>query len=242
MTSAGQGDRRLGWARLLNARDLGGLPAGDGTTRFRAVVRSDGPARLEDAGRAAMLAYGVATIVDLRSETEVGQAPSPLRDVPGYRHRPFIDEAGLEVVSRNGVAADTYLWQLESQAARVGAIFNEIAGAPPGAVLVHCAAGKDRTGMVAAMLLGLAGVEAAVVAGDYALSGEALLPLLEDVLAAEPDADRQAFIRRMFACPPEAMLRLLADLDGRYGGVAGYLTAAGVGAEAQERLRRRLLG
>jgi protein-tyrosine phosphatase len=232
--------RRLTWAALLNARDLGGLPTAAGATPFGVVVRSDGLGRLTEAGRAELLAYGVRTIVDLRSETEVRAAPSPLRHHPGYRNLPFIDEAGLELLDRSDVAADTYLWQLESQAARVAAILRAVAGAPAGGVLVHCMAGKDRTGMVAALLLSVAGAGRQVVAEDYALSTAGLVPMLEEALAAEPDAGRRARLRRAYAAPPKAIVRLLEDLDGRYGGVDGYLRWAGVDAETRELLGRRL--
>ena len=232
--------RRLNWAALLNARDLGGLPTTAGGTRFRAVVRSDTLRRLREAGRAALLAYGVRTIVDLRSHTEVRAAPSPLRDHAGYRNLPFIDEAGLAALASFDTAADTYLWQLESQAVRVAAVLRAVAEAPPGGVLVHCVAGKDRTGMVVALLLTVAGVAREAVAEDYGLSAEGLALMLEEALAAEPDSGQWARLRRAYTARPEAMARLLADLDSRYGGVDGYLERAGLGAETLRRLRRRL--
>jgi protein-tyrosine phosphatase len=234
--------RRLAWSALLNARDLGGLPTGAGGTRPGAVARSDALGRLTDEGRAALLAHGVRTIVDLRSETEVRTAPGPFRDHPGYRNLAFIDEAGLASLDRFELGADSYLWQLESQAVRVAAVLRAVADAPAGGVLVHCAAGKDRTGMVAALLLTVAGVERQVVAEDYALSAAGLVPMLEEALAAEPDPAGKARLRRMFTAPPGAMLGLLENLDGRYGGVEGYLEWAGVGPETRARLRQRLTG
>ena len=233
--------RRLEWAALLNARDLGGLPALGGATRFGAVVRTDGHGRLMDAGRSALVAYGVRTIIDLRSVAEARGSPSPLRDHEGYRNLPFIDDGGLAQLARYDTAAESYLWQLESQAARVAAVLGAIAEAPAGGVLVHCFAGKDRTGLVAALLLTVAGVAPEVVAADYGLSEEALAGMLEEALAAEPDAGRRARLRRMFAAPPGAVERLLADLDARYGGVEGYLERAGVDGGARDALRRRLL-
>jgi len=236
------GRRRLEWAALLNARDLGGLPTATGETRFGGVVRTEGHRRLTDAGRSALVAYGVGTIIDLRSATEARESPSPLRDHAGYRNRPLIDEAALEQVARYDRVADSYLWQLESQAARTAAIMLAIAEAPAGGVVVHCHAGKDRTGLVAALLLTLAGVDRQVVAADYAISGEALVPMLEEALAAEPDAPRRARLLGAYAAPPEALVQVLADLDGRYGGgVDGYLEHAGVDARARDALRRRLL-
>jgi len=233
--------RRLEWAALVNARDLGGLPSAGGETRFRAVVRTDGHGRLTGAGRAALVAYGVRTIVDLRSATEVRDAPSPLRDHEGYRNLPFIDEAGLRQLDRYDTAAASYLWQLESQAVRVAAILHAIAEAPAGGVVVHCFAGKDRTGLITALLLTVAGVELDAVAGDYALSEAALAGMLDEALAAEPDPARRARLRLAYSAPPDAMALVLAELGRRYGGVEGYLDRTGVDGATRDALRRRLL-
>jgi protein-tyrosine phosphatase len=205
-------------------------------------VRTDRLDRLTDAGRAALLAYGVATIVDLRSENELLAAPSPLRDLDGYRHLPFLDEAAILQADRFDLAVESYLWQLENRAALVADILHTIAGAPPGCVVVHCAAGKDRTGMVSALLLSVAGVDRPAIAADYALS----TPWLdaaedgEEGLAALPDAANRARLRRIYESRPETMLGLLAAVDSRHGGVAGFLAGIGVDEGAQERLRARL--
>jgi protein-tyrosine phosphatase len=233
--------RRLEWTALVNARDLGGLKGAGGETRFGAVVRTEGHGRLTRAGRAALVAYGVRTIIDLRSSMEARQSASPLRDHEGYRNLPFIDEAGLQQVARYATAAESYLWQLESQATRVAAILHAVAGAPAGGVVVHCFAGKDRTGLITALLLTAAGVEPDAVAGDYALSEPALAGMLEEALAAEPDPARRARLRLAYAAPPEAMELVLAQLGRRYGGVEGYLDRVGVDGATRELLRRRLL-
>lgn len=233
--------RRLDWEALLNARDLGGLPAAGFTTRFGAVVRSEGPKRLTGSGVAAVLAYGVRTIVDLRSPGELREAPSPLREHPGYRHVPWLDDGGLREAGRfGGASTELYLWHLEGHPARVAAILQTIADAPPGGVLLHCTAGKDRTGMVVALLLSLAGVDRDTIAGDYALSETALRPIMERQLAAEADAAQRDLIERLLRARPEFITDVLTALDARHGGVAGYLDFAGVPVAAVDRLRQRL--
>lgn len=134
------------------------------------------------------------------------------------------------------------LWQLEHRRRSVGRILAAIADAPPGGVLVHCAAGEDRTGLVVALALAIAGVAREEIAADYALSASAVAPMLEEHLAVEPDPSRRDRLRSMYRFPPEAMMALLADLDRRHGGVAGYLRSAGAGEDTQDRLRTRLVG
>jgi protein-tyrosine phosphatase len=233
--------RRLLWEDLQNARDLGGLPAAAGRTRRGAVVRTDGLGRLRAAGRAAMLGYGVATIIDLRAPRELMTHPNPLRDHPGFRNLPFLDDVALDEVGKFDIAADSYLWQVESQAARIAGILREIAGAPAGGVVVHCAAGKDRTGIIAALLLTVAGADRDVIAEDYSLSSEWLASELNRALEAEPDRERRLRLNRMYESRPELILSLLAALDRRHGSVTGYLAGAGVAEDVLELLRHRLL-
>jgi len=234
-------DRRLRWDNLLNARDVGGLPTARGRTPFGALVRSDSLRRLTADGQAAMLAYGVTTIVDLRSSRERVAAPSPLRDHDGYRPLPFMDDASVGATSRYDTAAENYLDWMATHAARIPAILRAIADAPPGAVLVHCAAGKDRTGVVVALVLSVAGVDRDAIAEDYALSvwwNEGVRD--EDEIATGPDAAERQRDRRIYHPRPENMVAMLAELDRLHGGVDGYLGAIGVGPAVRERLGERL--
>jgi protein-tyrosine phosphatase len=238
--------RRLAWEGCVNARELGGYPAADGLqTRWGAVVRSDSPAALTGAGRAAMAAYGVRAIVDLRLATELADAPNPFAE-PGdhgivYTNVSFIDPAAAPPDAVTTLA-DDYLEMLDRYRRPVAEAVTAVAKAPPGVVLVHCAAGKDRTGLVAALLLGLVGVPAETVAADYALTGEALRPVIEVWLDSDPDerAEREALLAR-YAPTAEVMLEVLGRLTERYGGVEPYLLEAGVAPADLDRIRDRLL-
>jgi protein-tyrosine phosphatase len=233
---------RLRWDNLLNARDVGGLPAGGRQTRFAALVRSDSLRRLTPDGQAALLAYGVTTIVDLRSPRELLAAPSPLADHPGYLSMSFMEDGSLGAPSRFESASENYLAWLATHAAGIAAILQGIAEAPPGGVLVHCAAGKDRTGVVVALLLSVAGVDRDAIAEDYALSiwwNEGVRD--EDEIATGPDAAERLRDRRIFYPRRENMIAMLAELDRRHGGVDRYLSAIGVGADVRERLAARLV-
>jgi protein-tyrosine phosphatase len=233
--------RRLAWDDLVNARDAGGLPASGSPVRHGAFVRSDSLVRLTDAGRSALLAHGVTTIVDLRAPRELAEWPNPLRHHPGFRNLPLVGDGDMDDGVQFDSAGEAYCWMARRHAPRIAAIVRGIAHAPPGGVLVHCAAGKDRTGIVAALVLSVAGVERDAIAEDYALSAWWVERMLDEWLAAQTDTAERERRRRMSEARPEFILAMLADLDRRHGGVRRYLAAIGVGEDAQERLRLRLL-
>lgn len=230
----------LGWDDLINARDLGGLRAQGGQVRPGALIRSDSLARLTEAGRAAMLAHGVTTIVDLRMAGEQAGWPNPFRSHPGFRRLPLVERVPENPMPEFDSVEASYLDMLETFGQRVAAVVRGIAGAPPGGVLVHCAAGKDRTGVVVALALSVAGVGRSDIAEDYALSRVWDDRMLEEWLLAQPASDRVR-LGRLRRTRPETILATLAALDDRYGGVMGYLAAIGVEDGVLERLRRRLV-
>jgi len=244
--------RDLDWDGCLNVRDLGGHPTRDGgETRFGAVVRADSVRQLTDEGWAAAVDYGVRSVIDLRMEEEL-QADPPAELPVHVVHVPFFheDEEAFAEVEAVSVAApddatatrDVYLVFLERFRANVGAAFGAVARAPEGAVVVHCMGGKDRTGMLVALLLHVAGVDDEEIAADYSLSEERLRPRHEAWLAeAGTEAERER-IRRITATPAAAMAGVLHELERRYGSAEGYLRAGGIGDEELELVRKRLRG
>ena len=238
--------RRLEWDALLNARDLGGLPAANGReTRHGALVRSDSLAGLTPAGRDAVLAYGVRTVVDLRLPFELKAEPNPFagrgRHGVTYHNVSFIDPASRPPGIATTLAED-YSSMLDRFGRRVAAVVTTIADAADGGVLIHCAAGKDRTGLIVALLLSTLGVAPELIAEDYALTAEALRTRDERYLADGPGerAEREAAIRH-FRARPEVMTEVLAGLAERFGGAEPYLLAAGVRPADLDRIRDRML-
>jgi protein-tyrosine phosphatase len=108
-------------------------------------------------------------------------------------------------------------------------------------VLIHCLAGKDRTGIAVALLLGVAGVDDAQIAADYALSEAALADERAAALAAAPDDEARARIERGYDASAETMLATLAHLEARHGGAEAYLVRAGLSDADLQRIRERLL-
>lgn len=244
--------RELVWDGCVNVRDLGGLRTEDGRrTRFAAIVRSDdGVRRLSQAGWQALADYGLRTIVDLRWQFEVDEDRA--RDIPmELVHIPLfdepqalraIDQSLLHVTDAAARRSASYLEFLERFRARFGKAVVAVASAPEGGVLVHCAGGVDRTGLVSALLLRVAGVAIDEVAEDYAVSERNWAPFVGAWIAeAEEDVERER--RRLLStCPPQAMDGVLTELERRHGSVESYLRGAGVEKEALAQIRRRLVG
>ena len=247
-----QPERVLTWDGCVNVRDLGGHPTEDGrTTRFGAIVRADSVRALSDAGWDALLAYGVSRIVDLRLHSELALDPPRELSVEVV-HVPVMpeldDEEWVEIDAIGDAEPDAagstravYLEVLERRRPRFAEAIAAVANAPEGTVVVHCHGGKDRTGLVVALLLRLVGVDVETIAADYALSGHNLREQTAAwIAAAEDDIDRERR-RRIGTAPAEAMVAVLEELERRYGSVRGYLRAAGVPAETIDAAAARLL-
>jgi protein-tyrosine phosphatase len=245
-------NRTLTWDGCVNIRDLGGHPTEDGrTTRFGAVVRADSIRQLTDAGWEALVDYGVSRIVDLRfhSELELDEPRDVAVEVVHVPLLPELDDPEWAEIDPIGDAQPdalgstraVYLEFLERRRPQFAEAISAVACAPEGAVVVHCFGGKDRTGLVVALLLRLARVDVETIGADYALSG----PNLREVTAAwvaqaEDDVERERRVR-IGEAPAQAMVDVLEELERRYGNVRDYLLAAGVADEALDRAFARLV-
>lgn len=241
--------RWVEFAEIDNVRDLGGLPvSGGGTTRFGVVYRSSTPQQLSESDLARLLGpVGLRTLVDLRTPAEVAQegygrlaestvrlvnlpvcktasAAMPSELVPDA-HR--LDQCGLyrELLSGSG----------ESMvgAARI------IADTGRHSVVFHCAAGKDRTGILAAVLLDAIGVRAEAIVADYVLTAERIVRIrarLATMVSYQglPPLSRTG----IFAVDPAPMRRFVAGLRAEHGGAANWLRANGLTAAELSDLRR----
>lgn len=178
--------RDLAWAGCCNARDLGGLPTrSGGVLRSGAVVRSDHPSFLTDDGWQSLRDYGIRTIVSLQTDIEDAEVYARINPVvPAERLTGGISQVRVAVEDCTDTEylrrwADTSLWSTPLYFSdaysrwpqRYAAALRAVATAPTGGVLVHCAAGCDRTGSVALLLLAACGVEPAAIVADYLHSG-----------------------------------------------------------------------
>lgn len=239
------GQRHLPLAGAYNIRDIGGYPTTAGTTtRWRTFLRADSLHNLTPAGQQALVDYGVRTIIDLRFEHECSVAPNVFAAADNVR---YINLSLFEGSAPNALGRQLpdlesiYRYILDERQAAIKTILALMAddGFP---VLIHCTAGKDRTGLITALMLGLAGVDHATIAEDYALTahyGAALLTQLYDQAAAA-GRDMVTYARFLEA-KPEAMHNTLAYLEEKYTSVPAYLAQIGLTATQIAQLQRQLL-
>ncbi|MCX5212090.1 tyrosine-protein phosphatase [Kitasatospora sp. NBC_00240] len=241
MTDTGtQAERRtLTWDGCLNVRDLGGLPTTTGgRTRRGAVVRADNLDRLTAEGWEALRAHGIRTVVDLRNADEYKPLLPRPADLDLVRI-PLDELAGADWWQRWGELDGTPLSlrpYLDECPGAIAEIVSTVARARPGGVVVHCGAGRDRTGLAALLLLSLAGAEPAAIIADYLLSGPNLRPLWG--MLGRPDEGEliAAALERAGTTAGDALLATLDGFDPQ-----ARLLAAGLDPADLAAARRRLL-
>jgi protein-tyrosine phosphatase len=240
-----QSERTLRWEGCCNIRDLGGLPLEDGgETRFGVVVRADDVSLLSESGWSAAAEYGVRRIVDLRHEDGPYEPPVeivyiPLLDAGSIREG---DELLAGVHDPSEWRTRNYLFFLDRFADRFGRAVSAVAEPADGAVLIHCAGGVDRTGLVAALILRVAGAGTDTIAADYAESEANWAPSVDAWVAEAPDETERRKRRLLSVMPAQAMHDVLVELEREHGSAQAFLTSAGVETEALDGLRARLRG
>lgn len=227
----------------LNFRDVGGLPAGASVTRDGVLFRSGNLAQLQDDGRGALAALGLRRIVDLREDDELQRDPSLIDglDIDTVRAPLFLGSTA-SFFTNDVSLAEMYRGLLDDAATRIVEVVRAVLADQP--VLVHCTVGKDRTGVMVALILSAIGVDHDAVVADYART-ETLLP-------AERNERVVGFLRRLHPeavhleelatrSPAPVMRGLLDDLTARYGAPVEYLRAHGLTDPEIVELRRVLL-
>lgn len=211
-------------------------------------MRADSVRHLTPDGWRALVDYGIRTIVDLRRHDELERDP-PLELPVDVVHVPLDDsyqDELQEVWRQEGDDAlsvyAAYVRMTELLAPNFARAIEAVAEAPEGGVVVHCFAGKDRTGLTCAMLLRLAGVGIDDIAADYGLSADNIRPLIDPWADAAPNDQERALRVRIGSSPPQVMADVLTELERRHDGVRGYLLEAGTSPDAIESARTRLLG
>jgi protein-tyrosine phosphatase len=236
-------ERHLPILGTRNLRDVGGYTARDGRrTRWGTLFRSDHPEEaLPPASQRALIDLGIRTVIDVRSTEERDRYPNVFQVSDGvtYRHLPMREEdlaAGAETL------AEIYSILIDQRQEQiVGAVR---ALTQPGALpaLLHCAAGRDRTGIIVALALSAMGVDKATTVEDYGLSDHCYRTRWAEPeeAGAQPVAVEVDDPAWRLDCPPEAMAETLEHVDRTYGGARAYLLGAGLGREELDRLEELL--
>lgn len=244
MTSTQQ-QRHIRFEGVLNFRDIGGYPAGDGgAVRWGAVYRSAELHKMtEQDARKAIDELGVRTVLDLRASADVeaaaGLGPLVKSSQVTRRHVRIRNDAVVErgtaaradgTLSRRAI----YMPYVELAGSEMARAFNALAESVGSPVVFHCNQGRNRTGIMAALLLDALGVDHESIVADYALIDDAMANINET-------AEHKARVTRAVAAGSEGIRGVLAHLHSQYGGAGEYLLAQGLAPSAMQRIRERLI-
>ncbi|WP_416889935.1 tyrosine-protein phosphatase [Microbacterium sp.] len=226
---------------VLNFRDAGGMPAGAGSIRAGVVFRSGHLARVQPGGVRVLQELGIRRIVDLRDDLEVAALPTPppLRELA--LRAPVFAGSMESFLAQDHTLAEVYRRMVDDSGPRLVAAVRALTQDWP--ALIHCTAGKDRTGVAIALALSAAGADLDAVVADYARSESSLPPArhaqVRDYLRRTYPGSRHA--EELAVCSPApVMRRLLGDVTERFGGVPAYLIAHGMAGDEVDDLRRIL--
>ena len=241
-------DRLIPFEQVFNFRDLGGYPARGGTVRWRTLFRADGLNRLQPGEEDTFAALGISTVIDLRTGEEAdhgGRFPTHVWDVT-YHHLPMFDvlpdwPEGIDDPA--DYLSERYLEMFATGRKTVTRAFELLADPASYPLVFHCTAGKDRTGILAALVLAVLGVPDDVIAADYALSQAAMGRLV--TWAREQQG---VFARPRGPVPsvavearPATIVSFLTKLRARAGSEDGFVAELGVGADEVGRMRSILV-
>jgi protein-tyrosine phosphatase len=229
-------------------RDLGGCTTSGGMTRWRRVYRSDNLVKATEHDVRELLELGLRTVVDLRLGTEIAQRPHPFMNLTRVRyvHNPMTNTREDEIGSMARLARlnfrELYIDMLRSSGATFTRLFGVLAEESSYPLVFHCSAGRDRTGVVAALVLAASGVESGDITHDYMLSTRCAASLGERirVLAVGQGVDADLLLEN-FALRPSFMDGMLEALETELGGVEGYLGTLGVTADTLDRFREHFV-
>jgi protein-tyrosine phosphatase len=235
--------RRIDLPGLFNLRDVGGYPTASGAAvPWRTLLRSDALHQLDADGIAALAALRVRTIVDLRTHAEVEFAPSPLDELPVRHTHVSILGGDLEALPLELEAI--YAFVIDECGEAIADAIRPLCRPEAFPALVHCSAGKDRTGIVIAMMLSVLGVPDEVIAADYALSGGYLDPEHTAAIGQLQAGTGlgEELTSELLGSPPQLILASLARARAAHGSIESYLTAHGLTAADLAALRAALAG
>jgi protein-tyrosine phosphatase len=243
-------DRHYPFEGCFNFRDIGGYPTIDGhTVRWGQYFRTGRQDRMTEADLELVRSLGIKTQIDLRKPEEVkDQGRGPL-EVMGaaYHNLSIIPDGGTDQLSRlvgdTGISGKRYLAYLEFDHQSWVHMFDIFAHADSTPIVLHCTAGKDRTGVSTAFLLSVLGVERSLIEADYILTNRDV-PRQADFIehtTGFPEGMNRAAMMRAAGVPENAMVDFLDGLEEKWGGVLAYLSSIGIDEATMAAVRGKFL-
>jgi protein-tyrosine phosphatase len=228
----------------FNSRDVGGRPATGGPVRRGMLIRSDAPAALGREGQAVLRELGIRTLLDLRQPLEQSLDPVDLDGLTAHVRRvPILGDDFDLAAHRSMGLSEIYIDLLERRAAQLVAAIRVLSDPAALPVVVFCSAGKDRTGVLVALVLNAIGVDDGGVVDDYTLTarrtGADYRATIEARAVAAGLTEQELAVK--LGAPPEVIVAALDWVRERYGSVADYLLAAGLTPRELDDLRRALV-
>ena len=230
--------RRINLKNTINLRELGGYMRRDGkVTKYNQFLRSGNPSRLDSDEIEFLLNYGLKTVVDLRNTKEITKEKSALNGIDGvsYFHLPLFDTGSPNIPEKHESLGDLYV-SLFNYSTNFGNVFNAMAENSEGTIFFNCTAGKDRTGLIAAMLLMLAGVDEYDIIADYQVSFTYFKPAFEKTLEVHPNMPMHFAYSN-----PEWIENIMKMVAEGYGNIENYLIDRGATAKSLEILKDKLI-
>lgn len=229
-----------------NVRDLGGYSTPYGPIKWGRVLRSDSLHAISSAGAESLLNMGLTTVIDLRHPDEVAEEPNRLQKYKEIEYHnvslfPHVYPTVQQKLKEN-LLLDIYFETLKGRATVFAQIVKMISMAPKGGVLFHCSAGKDRTGMVAALVLSVVGAAREVILEDYELTSQVIQPRLNQIIeTAQQKGMDLHVLKSLMGSERKTMESSLDYLEREYGSPVNYLTNYGVSQSVLDDLKKRML-
>jgi protein-tyrosine phosphatase len=239
-------ERAIALTGCFNFRDLGGYATRDGArVKWRRLFRADGLSRLTPEDLALLGELGLATVLDLRTSGELDQL-GRFAGESGYHHLPMIDvlpdRKDFPGWVDPAIVAERYREMMSVGRDAIVSSLTVLSAPESYPAVFHCSAGKDRTGILAAVVLGLVGVPDEVIVADYALSAAAMEKMVAWFRSQSPERAEaiENYAPALVAAAPETMAAFIAEIEDHHGGFAGLAASLGV-PDIGDRLRAVLL-
>ncbi len=230
--------KRLQLDSILNCRDLGGYPCPDGVTRFGRFLRCAIPETPTGDDIVKVLQYGVNTVIDLRDKEEAERNPSVFKFLDGvdYHHICLLEFNPAAVEFFGTSLEKSYIYSIENHKQDYKNVLETIADAKDGCILYNCYFGKDRTGLLSAILLYIAGADVEDIIADYQVSYTYLLPFIQKNFS---EGSPWGVEGDFFKSDANTIANLLNFINENYGDISGYLKNIGVTDDTVSKIKNR---